>query len=209
MIGPSSSHTAGAVRIGMYANSILGEKPILATVNFSGSFAKTYKGHGTDIAVVAGILGMDTDNDNIPQSLTIAEDSGLYVQFFKVDISDSHPNTMEIILKGASGKEISVEGSSIGGGNIIINKINNVPVTLNGKSDALIIPHKDMPGMIAMVSNILGACTINIHGFSLFHDRYRGTAVMTIEIEGDFDDAIKNIILRNEFIFDVTYLKAI
>ena len=98
MIGPSSSHTAGAVRIGKYARSILGNIPVKAEIHFSGSFAKTYKGHGTDKAVIAGILGMDTDDARIRISMEIAKEEGLDFSFTEVDISDAHPNTAEIIL---------------------------------------------------------------------------------------------------------------
>ena len=101
MIGPSSSHTAGAVRIGKYARSILGNIPVKAEIHFSGSFAKTYKGHGTDKAVIAGILGMDTDDARIRISMEIAKEEGLDFSFTEVDISDAHPNTAEIILTDA------------------------------------------------------------------------------------------------------------
>ncbi len=209
MIGPSSSHTAGAVRLGMYSRSVLGENVDKATIMFSGSFAKTYKGHGTDIAVIAGILGMDTDNENIPRSMEIATNKGMSFEFIPCEIEDTHPNTMKIVLVGISGKEVTVQGCSVGGGNIRLTEVNENPVSIDGKSDTLIIPHKDIPGMIGMVSNILGACGINIKGFSLHRDKKGGTAVMTIEIDGQFDESIKNIFQKNESIFDIAYLKAL
>ncbi len=209
MIGPSSSHTAGAVRIGLYSRLVLDEKPAKATVFFSGSFAKTYKGHGTDIAVIAGILGMDTDDENIPRSFEIAKEQGMDFAFEKVKIDNSHPNTMKILLVGVSGKEVSVQGCSVGGGNIRLTEVNESPVAIDGKSDTLIIPHKDVPGMIGMVSNILGACSINIKGFSLHRDKKGGTAVMTIEVDGQFDESIKSIFQKNESIFNISYLKAL
>ena len=208
MIGPSSSHTAGAVRIGKYARSILGNIPVKAEIHFSGSFAKTYKGHGTDKAVIAGILGMDTDDARIRISMEIAKEEGLDFSFTEVDISDAHPNTAEIILTDADGKTASVQGASIGGGNIIINKINGTEVSISGKSDTLIIPHQDVPGMIAVVTNILAEHGVNIHGFSLCRDRKGGTAVMTIEIDGNMNEDI-NAILENPHIFASTILKAI
>mgnify|MGYP004699782041 CR=1 FL=1 len=209
MIGPSSSHTAGAVRIGKYARSILGNIPVKAEIHFSGSFAKTYKGHGTDKAVIAGILGMDTDDARIRISMEIAKEEGLDFSFTEVDISDAHPNTAEIILTDADGKTASVQGASIGGGNIIINKINGTEVSISGKSDTLIIPHQDVPGMIAVVTNILAEHGVNIHGFSLCRDRKGGTAVMTIEIDGNMNEDINDAILENPHIFASTILKAI
>lgn len=209
MIGPSSSHTAGAVRIGKYARSILGSIPVFAQIRFSGSFAKTYKGHGTDKAIVAGILGMETDDERIRTSLEIAEKEGLTFSFEETDIDGAHPNTAEIILRDAAGKEVLVRGSSIGGGNIIINKINETVVEISGKSDTLIIPHEDVPGMIAVVTQILAEHSVNIHGFSLCRDRKGGTAVMTIEIDGNIDESINQVILKQPHIMASTILKAI
>lgn len=209
MIGPSSSHTAGAVRIGKYARSILGKEPVKAHIRFSGSFAKTYKGHGTDKAVIAGILGMDTDDARIRISMDIAKERGLAFDFEEADIDGAHPNTAEITLTDADGKTALVQGASIGGGNIIINKINNTVVEINGKSDTLVIPHSDVPGMIAVVTNILADKNVNIHGFSLCRDHKGGTAVMTIEIDGDINESVQDAILQNEHIFACTILKAI
>ena len=209
MIGPSSSHTAGAVRIGKYARSILGTEPVKAHIRFSGSFAKTYKGHGTDKAVIAGILGMDTDASRIRTSMEIAKQKGLDFEFQEEDIDGAHPNTAEITLTDANGKTAQVQGASIGGGNIIINKINGTEVSISGKSDTLVIPHQDVPGMIAVVTNILAEHDVNIHGFSLCRDHKGGTAVMTIEIDGDIDESLNDAILANPHIYASTILKAI
>lgn len=209
MIGPSSSHTAGAVRIGKYARSILGSKPIRAEIRFCGSFAKTYKGHGTDKAIVAGILGMEPDDARIKTSLETAGTEGLSYQFVTADIENVHPNTAEIVLTGEAGNSVLVRGSSIGGGNIIITKINETAVSINGKSTTLIIPHRDVPGMIAAVAKILAENGVNIHGFSLSRDRKGGTAVMTIEVDGDTDLSVNTAIMTNPDIISSTILKAI
>ena len=164
MIGPSSSHTDGAVRIGKYARSILGCTPQKAEIRFCGSFAKTYRGHGTDKAVIAGILGMDTDDVRIRTSLEIAKERGLSYAFKTVELPDVHPNTVEIVLTGEPNHSVLVRGSSVGGGNIMITKINETSVSINGKSTTIIIPHLDVPGMVAAVSNILAEHGINIHG---------------------------------------------
>lgn len=209
MIGPSSSHTAGAVRIGKYARSVLGKKPVKAVIRFSGSFSKTYKGHGTDKAVIAGILGMDTDDSRIRNSMQIATEEGLDFRFIEDDIDGAHPNTAEITLTDENGRSALIQGASIGGGNIVINKINDTEVSISGKSDTLVIPHDDIPGMIAVVTNILADKGVNVHGFSLGRDRKGGTAVMTIEIDGHFDDSINEAILECPNIHASTILKAI
>ena len=209
MIGPSSSHTAGAVRIGKYARSILGATPVKAHIRFSGSFAKTYKGHGTDKAVIAGILGMDTDDARIRVSMDVAKEEGLAFEFEEADIDGAHPNTAEITLEDAEGRTAQVQGASVGGGNIVINKINGTAVSINGKSDILVIPHQDIPGMIAVVTKILAEKDVNVHGFSLCRDHKGGTAVMTIEIDGDINESVQDAILENPHIFSCTILKAI
>ena len=209
MIGPSSSHTAGAVRIGKYARSVLGKTPVKAVIRFSGSFAKTYKGHGTDKAVIAGILGMDTDDSRIRNSMQIATEEGLDFIFIEEDIDGAHPNTAEITLTDAEGRSALIQGASIGGGNIVINKINDTEVSISGKSDTLVIPHDDVPGMIAVVTNILAEKGVNVHGFSLGRDRKGGIAVMTIEIDGDIDESINEAIMECPNIHASTILKAI
>ena len=209
MIGPSSSHTAGAVRIGKYARSVLGKKPVKAVIRFSGSFAKTYKGHGTDKEVIAGILGMDTDDSRIRNSMQIATEEGLDFTFIEEDIDGAHPNTAEITLTDADGRSALIQGASIGGGNIVINKINDTEVSISGKSDTLVIPHDDVPGMIAVVTNILAEKGVNVHGFSLGRDRKGGIAVMTIEIDGDIDESINEAIMECPNIHASTILKAI
>ena len=209
MIGPSSSHTAGAVRIGKYARSILGATPVKAHIRFSGSFAKTYKGHGTDKAVIAGILGMDTDDARIRVSMDVAKEEGLAFEFEEADIDGAHPNTAEITLEDAEGRTAQVQGASVGGGNIVINKINGTAVSITGKSDTLVIPHQDIPGMIAVVTKILAEKGVNVHGFSLCRDHKGGTAVMTIEIDGDINESVQDAILENPHIFSCTILKAI
>jgi L-serine dehydratase len=209
MIGPSSSHTAGAVRIGKYTYSILGEKPVKARIGFSGSFAKTYRGHGTDKAIIAGILGMDTDDKRICDSLSLAIEEGLDYTFESMELDGVHPNTADIELEGVSGRKVYVRGSSIGGGNILINKINGADVLISGKSAALIITHLDIPGMVAKVSNILGNNSININSFTLSREEKGGIAIMTIEIDGEINPSIQRIIQDVPNVISVSILNAI
>ena len=123
MIGPSSSHTAGACRIGKYARSILDEDVKTAEIYFSGSFAKTYRGHGTDKAIVAGLMGMDTDDLRIRNSLELAKEAEMEYIFIPTQIDDAHPNTVLLKITGTSGKRWEVEGASIGGGRISIRRV--------------------------------------------------------------------------------------
>ena len=189
MIGPSSSHTAGAVRIGKYASNILGETPVKADIYFSGSFAKTYKGHGTDKAIVAGILGMETDDIRIRNSMEIAEEKGLEFHFHETEIENSHPNTALVVLKGERGKTLSVQGASVGGGNILLTKINETEVSISGKSTTIIVHHRDKPGMISDVTNILARRGVNIGKFELRRSEKGGIAVMIIEVDGNVDES--------------------
>ena len=116
MIGPSSSHTAGAARIGLITRTLLGKPPVRASILLHGSFAKTYKGHGTDKAIVAGLLGMQAHDERIRFSLEEAEKEGLLVEIYTADLDDAHPNTAEITLTSEDGTTVSLRGSSIGGG---------------------------------------------------------------------------------------------
>lgn len=162
MIGPSSSHTAGAARIGKMARFILGERPIEAEITLYGSFAQTYQGHGTDRALVAGLLGMNTDDVRLKDSLEIAKQEGLTYQFKFAESHHVHPNTAAILLKGESGKESFIEGCSVGGGNISITEINKFSVEVTGKYQTLLVEHLDRPGTIGRVTTALGIYDINI-----------------------------------------------
>ncbi|MDD3571283.1 MAG: L-serine ammonia-lyase, iron-sulfur-dependent subunit beta [Lachnospiraceae bacterium] len=209
MIGPSSSHTAGAVRIGKYAGSILGKKAVKADIYFSGSFAKTYKGHGTDKAIIAGILGMETDDARIRNSIEIAAEIGLDFHFHEVDIDGAHPNTALIELVAEDGKKVSVQGASIGGGNIIITKINDTEVNISGKATTIIVHHRDVPGMISDVTNILARRGVNIGRFELRRSQKGGIAVMIIEIDGNVDEGVNEAISSFPNVTASTILKAI
>lgn len=184
MIGPSSSHTAGAVRIGYVAGLLLGKPAVKAEIHLHGSFAKTYKGHGTDKALIAGILGMQPDDERIRTSPQLAAQTGLAVTIIPVFIKDAHPNTARILLTGNDGEQIEVQGSSIGGGNIVINQINGLEVEFTGQSDTLIVLHRDTSGVIAAVSQYLGELGINISNFRLSRSEKGGIAIMTIEVDG-------------------------
>ena len=135
MIGPSSSHTAGAVRLGRVANKVLNqEAPKEVMVELSGSFAKTYRGHGTDRALLAGIMGYHSYSEEIRDIFSIADKAGITYRFVPTQIPGSHPNTARIHVKGVNGTPVVVQGASIGGGNIRVDSINGMAVDFNGNT---------------------------------------------------------------------------
>ena len=209
MIGPSSSHTAGAVRIGNVAQRILGENVCKADIGFAGSFAQTYRGHGTDKAIVAGLLGMLPDDERIRDSFDIARDQGLEFNIKEIHISRAHPNTARLYISGKNGKECSVEGASVGGGNIQIYWVNGMRTEFTGHSDTLIIPHKDTPGVIAQVSSLMSQYGINIGNFKLNRLHKGFQSVMTVEIDCLTDDSIIEKLRSLAHIENVVYLRAI
>lgn len=185
MIGPSSSHTAGAARLGYVAHKILGEPAVKAHITLSGSFAQTYKGHGTDKALIAGILGFHSADERLRSSLKLAEDAGLEFSFTTEELPNAHPNTARIHLTGASGKECILQGASVGGGNILVTHLNGMEVSFTGQHNTLLIRHYDKPGTIAAVTNYMAESTMNIGNFRLNRPIKGGEAVMTIEVDGE------------------------
>lgn len=188
MIGPSSSHTAGAVRLGQVAHKVLGEDAVKAYIELTGSFAQTYKGHGTDKAIVAGIMGMDSDNGCIRDSLSLAERAGLNVTFVETNIPNAHPNTARITLTGKSGRAVVVQGASVGGGNILVTNINGMSVSFTGQYNTILVRHLDKPGAIATVTQFMAESGLNIGNFRLSRERRGGEALMTIEVDGNVAD---------------------
>ena len=209
MIGPSSSHTAGAVRIGRISWKILGEEAADADIGLTGSFAMTYKGHGTDKALIAGILGMKADDDMIPQSLEIAARRGLSYRFSEVKITHAHPNTAIIHLVGVNGTECTVQGVSVGGGNILITKLNGMDSAFNGDQNTLIIAHNDTTGVIASVSSQLAKSGANIGNFRLSRPHKGKLAIMTIEIDGSIDKPAVNDLKALPDIISVIYMQTL
>ena len=184
MVGPSSSHTAGAVKIGRVCHKLLAEKVVRADIFFHGSFLATGKGHGTDKALIAGIMGMDSYDERIRCSLELAREQGLEYEFHEVNIPDTHPNTAHIFLYGESGKTADIQGASVGGGNILVEKINGMDVAYTGQSTTILVRHYDRPGAIAAVTNFMAYSDVNIGNFRLSRQKKGGEAIMTIEIDG-------------------------
>ena len=192
MIGPSSSHTAGAARLGLMALKILGEPVVKAEILLHGSFAKTYRGHGTDKALLAGILGFEPEDDRIRNAIDIAKERKLEFSFDTVDLMDAHPNTAILKLTGESGKCTTIEGSSIGGGNIVINRIDAFEVHLTGQYPALVVVQKDKPGLINKITGVLALYEINVAYMRVFRQKRGQEAMMILETDEDLtDDVLK------------------
>lgn len=198
MIGPSSSHTAGAARLGKVASIIAGEEIVSVNFKLHGSFSKTYKGHGTDKALVAGILGMDPWDERLKDSLNIAKARGIAIAFIKEDLGDVHPNTVKFEMNLKSGSEVVVVGSSVGGGSIIVTNINGEEIEFTGEYPTLIINHRDVPGIVSRVSTILADEGINIAFMKVFRNSKGSLASMVFEtdtlVSERVIEKIKNVI---------------
>ena len=196
MTGPSSSHTAGAVRLSHIARMIAGEDVAEAAFTLYGSFAETGKGHGTDKALVAGVLGMDPDDPRIKEAFTVAREMGVLVSVEFSDEPPKHPNTARIGMTGSNGQVTDVVGQSVGGGNIRISEINGLAVEFSGEYPTLIIQHNDKPGVIAEVSHVLAQLNVNIAFMRVFRHGKGEDAYMTIETDQPVTQDMQNMILR-------------
>ena len=206
MVGPSSSHTAGAVRIGFISKQLLKDTPVEASIGFYGSFATTGIGHGTDKAIIAGLLGMNPDDIRIPKSLELANNEGLKYNFETITLKDANPNTAVLKLKGKHNKQIEVEAASIGGGRILIKKLDGIDVNFSADKPTLIVHNQDTPGHVAQVTSMLSYHHVNIATMQLYRDKRGGYAVMVIET----DQAVPEISIEHlnglEGILKVTYI---
>ncbi|MCM3029026.1 L-serine ammonia-lyase, iron-sulfur-dependent subunit beta [Niallia sp. MER 6] len=189
MIGPSSSHTAGAARIGRVARSLFERQPKWVDVHLYGSFAETYKGHGTDVAIVGGILDFDTFDERIKSSLELAEQRGMKVQFHVEEAIPEHPNTARIRV-GDNDGELELVGISIGGGKIEITELNGFQLKLSGHHPAILVVHNDRFGAIAKVSNVLAKYEINIGHMEVSRKEKGKLALMTIEVDQNIEEKI-------------------
>lgn len=206
MVGPSSSHTAGAVRIGWIARRLLGEKPVKAEITLSGSFAATGAGHGTNVALAAGLLGMKPDDMRVPDSFALAKEEGLEVSFESANLKEAHPNTAVLRVTGKSGRELEVQASSLGGGRIMVNKLDGIEVNFTGESPTLIVHNMDQPGHVAEVTSMLSHKAVNIATMQLYRDHRGGYAVMVIEMDQNVPKDALDWLSRLEGIIKVTYL---
>jgi len=194
MVGPSSSHTAGALRLALVARAALGETPERATVGLHGSFASTYRGHGTDRAVVAGLLGMAPDDTRIPESLRVARERGMEIELETIDLGEeAHPNTLRFDLE-AGGHRATLTGASVGGGAVRVTEVNGAEVELTGEFDTLLVVARDEPGTTAEVTRLLAEEGVNIAFLELGRERRGGEATMIVETDHEIpDDVVERI----------------
>lgn len=206
MVGPSSSHTAGAVRIGRVARHLLGSQPVKAEILFHGSFAATGAGHGTDKAIVAGLLDMEPDDISIPRSFQLAKDAGIEVSIHATELRDAHPNTAILNLTNKDGRVLSVSASSLGGGRIRVNAIDGLEASFSGDYPTLIIRNEDKPGIVSEVSYALSRQNANIATMQLYRDRRGGLAVMVIECDNPLPPEVREKLISLDGVVRCTYL---
>ncbi|MCC8125848.1 MAG: L-serine ammonia-lyase, iron-sulfur-dependent subunit beta [Clostridiales bacterium] len=209
MIGPSSSHTAGAASIAYLAYKMFGPDIVKAEFILYGSFAKTYRGHGTDRALLGGIMGFHTDDKRIPYSYEIAGERNLKFSF-RIDDTETevHPNTVDIIMTDVRGRKMTVRGESTGGGKIHITRIDQVEVDFTGEYSSLIVIHQDMPGVAAHITGCLSKNHINIAFLRLFRESKGKKAYSVVESDGFLPDEVKKEILQNPHIYEVMLIRS-
>lgn len=203
MIGPSSSHTAGAARIGRATRNLFGKEPNWAEIYLYGSFAKTYKGHGTDVAIVGGLLDFDTDDKRISEALDIASGKGIAVSFFEDAASTDHPNTARIKV-GDGEEDMELVGISIGGGKVEITELNGFELRLSGNHPAILVMHNDRHGAIASITQILAKYKINIGKMEVSRKDVGKEALMVIEVDQNVEDAILNELDKADHILQIS-----
>jgi len=205
MVGPSSSHTAGAARIGNMGRTLLGEEVARADIGLHGSFAETGFGHGTDRALLAGLLGMKPNDLRIPNAYEEANRAGMAYSFRTVELRDAHPNTALLELTGKSGKQLTLQASSIGGGAIVVNKIDGIDVNFTGDFNTLIVRNQDESGSVAAITSILSQVHINVANMSVNRHRRGGDALMVIETDQHIKPRQVEFLSELPGILSVTY----
>ncbi|MCQ2969382.1 MAG: L-serine ammonia-lyase, iron-sulfur-dependent subunit beta [Clostridium sp.] len=209
MIGPSSSHTAGAARLGKIARTIV-NKPIKdVTFLLHGSFKETYKGHGTDRALVAGILGMMPDDVRLRDSLTLANKEGIKITFLPADLGQVHPNTVKFLITDCDDINWEVLGSSIGGGLIEIYEVNGNKVKITGEYPTIITCHDDIPGTVSKVSTLFYNNEINIAHMTLVRSQKGKDATMTFEVDNNVSEQLISSIKAIEGINHVILINSL
>lgn len=183
MVGPSSSHTAGAVKIGLVARKLLADLPVKAQINLHGSFAATGVGHGTDRALVAGLLGLQPDDEEIPNSFELAKEQHLDFAIGTVQLRDAHPNSVWIQVEGKHGKKLELIASSLGGGRICVDEVDGISTKFTVDYPTLIIRNRDTAGIIARVTMLLSMEQVNIASMQVCREKRGGDAVMVLQID--------------------------
>lgn len=206
MVGPSSSHTAGAVRIGYISRRLLGEQVQQVQIDLFGSFLDTGYGHGTQKGLVAGLLGMHPDDEQIVRSFEIAESAGIDFTFGEAKLEDAQPNTVRFRMKGIGGGRLEVIASSIGGGKVRICSIDGLETGFTGENPTLIVQNLDQPGHVAEVAVAIGSAGVNIAAMRLYRTFPGGKAVMVIECDQEIPPKALHELNCQNGIVKVTYL---
>lgn len=208
MVGPSSSHTAGALRCAQVAASLLEGRITKVTFGLWNSFAHTYRGHGTDRALVAGILALDTDDENIKQAFDLAREQGLEYHFeIKGDDASIHPNTVDIDMVDDTGATAQVRGESLGGGKMRISRINGVGVDISGMYSTLFVAHQDVPGVLAALTNLLAYAHVNIAFCRTYRTEVGGQAYSVFETDGAPDDTVVPMLRKLDNVDYATFIE--
>jgi L-serine dehydratase len=208
MVGPSSSHTSGAAAISWMARQIFTGTPSKVTFTLYGSFAETYKGHGTDRALIGGMLGYKSDDVRIRKAYAEARKNWLTVEFVvDKETAVSHPNTVDILMESDDGHKLLVRGESIGGGRVRIRKINDIEVDFTGEYSTMIIGHDDVRGTVAYITKCLADAGVNVATLKLFREEKGKNAVTVIETDGFVSDELKEQILAYETVTSVDLIE--
>lgn len=208
MIGPSSSHTAGAVSIALMARKMFPEPVKKATFTLYGSFSKTYQGHGTDRALLGGVLGFATHDERIRDAFEHAKEMGVAYEFIiDEETSVEHPNTADIDLLGVNGHTLSIRGVSIGGGKMKIVRIDNIDVEFTGEYSTLIVHQKDKPGVVAHITQALSKQNVNIAFMRLFREGKGSDAYTVVESDETIPEEVLDRIRTNKNVSDLMLIQ--
>lgn len=208
MVGPSSSHTAGAASIARLAWKMVHEKIKRVKFTLYGSFAQTYRGHGTDRALLGGMMGFETDDVRIRDSFEIAEKEGIEFSFEANTVeTDVHPNTVDMEIVDVCGRTLTVRGESLGGGKVKLTRINGVKVHFTGEYEAIIVVHKDHPGVISKITNVFGKQHLNIAFLRVYREQKGGDAYMIIESDEKITASAVEEIEKNPFVRETMLIR--
>ena len=208
MVGPSSSHTAGTARLGRVARELLNEDPVDVHFYLHPPLAATYRGHGSDFALVGGAIGLNVDDPRIPEAIRIAEQMGVEIAFSEEDLGEVHPNTVRIVVRGAS-REAEIVGSSVGGGVIEVFRLNGFQTRFKGDSPTLLLFYRDRPGMISEVTQVIAEEGINIASLYCSRKQRGKDAFMQIDVDSPISEAALKRICSLEDVSDARYLDRI
>lgn len=209
MIGPSSSHTAGAVSIALMARNLFSEEIKSVRFTLYGSFSKTYQGHGTDRALLGGILGFSTDDERIRDAFVHAKKLGIAYEYIIDELTvTNHPNTADIELTGVTGRKMTIRGESIGGGKMKIVRIDHIDVEFTGEYSTLIVHQMDKPGVVAHITQALSEYNVNIAFMRLFREKKGAAAYTVVESDEKIPVAVLDQIRNNEHVSDLMLIQA-